>query len=297
MLESMTGFGQGTARAGRYDVRVEVRSVNGRHTEVTVRAPRALDPYETALQRRVREVLERGKVTVHVQAAPAAGEARTGLRLDLAAAEAHAELLERLRTVTRLKPPLGLEHLLLFRDAFLLPEDEAALEPERLWSATQEALEAALAACRAMRRREGAALAEDLAARLAALEAELTEVEAAAPARLDARRETLRARVTELLGEAAARANAERLELEIVLLADKLDVTEECVRLRAHLAQFREALAASGMVGRRLGFLTQELHRELNTLAAKAQDATLAHRAVTMKEELEKIREQVQNVA
>jgi uncharacterized protein (TIGR00255 family) len=175
-------------------------------------------------------------------------------------------------------------------------ERAAEAAPEALWAAAEEALSAAIAACRAMRAQEGAALAADLEARLAAIEQELVAVEAAAPARLTAARDNLRARLAELL-DGEARVDPARLDQEIALLADRLDVNEECVRLRSHLAQCREALGADEPVGRRLNFLSQELNREINTIAAKANDAEMAMRAVRMKEELEKLREQIQNVA
>jgi uncharacterized protein (TIGR00255 family) len=291
MLESMTGFGRGSAAADGLDLVVEVRTVNSRYVEVAVRAPRELAAYEVEIQNRARAALERGKVSITVQLERAT--TASPLRVDEVAARAHIALLERVRFLAGIQEPVALEHLLQFRDIFTT-EAEAAGE-EALWSAAGRALSDALEACVRMRRREGEALAEDLRARLATIEDVLVAVEAAAPRRVVAARDALRQRLADLLnGE--KRVDPDRLELEVALIADRLDVTEECVRLRSHLAQFRAALDDEDAAGRRLNFLAQELNREINTIASKANDPSIAHRAVAMKEELEKIREQVQNV-
>lgn len=291
MIESMTGFGRGVATAEGLRATAEVRSVNGRYIEVAVRAPRELGAHELDIQHLVRAGLGRGKVQVSLHVERTAGQAP--VTIDEPVVRGYAALLQRLRAAAGIEQAVQLEHLLQLKEVFV--PAEVAGDDAALWSACRQALEQALAACRSMRAREGAALAEDLRRRLGAIEQELAAIEAAAPRRVAAARENLRARVAELL-EGDARVDAERLELEITLLADRLDITEECVRLRAHLEQFRAALEEPGQPGRRLNFLAQELHREINTIASKANDAAIAHRAVRMKEELEKIREQVQNV-
>ncbi len=290
MIHSMTGFGRGTASAEGADVTVEVRSLNGRYAEVTVRAPRSLAAHETDVQSRVKDALDRGKVGVSVQVQRAAEAAP--LRVDANAAAAYRRLLEEVREAAGVAEPVSLEHVLRFPDVLVAAEAEDATEG--VWEAAQAALADALGALTAMRRQEGEALAADLRARLGAIEAELGAVEAEAPARVEAARTAMHERVADLLGD--ERVDRDRLELEIALLADRLDVNEECVRLRSHLALFRDALASDAPVGRRLNFLAQEFNREINTIASKAGDPGIAHRAVTMKEELEKIREQVQNV-
>ncbi len=286
----MTGFGRGTASAEGADLTVELRSVNSRYCEVTVRAPRSLAAYEAEMQTRVKDVLDRGKVNLNVQVQRAKGTAP--LRVDPTAAAAYRRLLDEVRTAAGVTEPVGLEHILKFPDVLVATEEGD--EAEGVWEATQAALAEALGAMQTMRRQEGDALAADLRARLDALEAELEAVEANAPARLEAARLALHERLAEVLGD--ERVDRDRLELEIALIADKLDVNEETVRLRSHLALFREALGSDESVGRRLNFLAQEFNREINTIASKANDPGIAHRAVTMKEELEKIREQVQNV-
>lgn len=291
MIQSMTGFGRGVATGSGVEVTVEVRSVNGRYVDVGLRAPRELGPHEVEIQNRVRARLERGKVTVSIQVER---EGSTpGLGVDERAARAVGELLERLRSIAGTDDPVRLEHFLHFKERFAGGEvTDHLAEP---WEPTAAALDQALEQCLRLRAEEGRALAGDLRERLGAIGQELVAIEEMAPARVARARDDMRARISELLAGAAP-TDTDRIELEIALLADKLDITEECVRLRSHLDLFREALEEGGAVGRRLNFLSQEMNREINTISSKANDAAMAHRAVGMKEELERIREQVQNV-
>lgn len=292
MAESMTGFGHATAGEGGIEASVEVRSVNGRYVEVMVRSPRELNAYEVEVQNRARSILERGKISVSIQIQ--AHEEQAGLKVNEPLARAYAEVLDRLRLVAGINEPIEIDHLLQLKDV-LVPTDRSDLASEA-WPICSRALDRALDECRAMRRREGAALADDISERLKVIEAELSAIEKDAPRRVTRARDVLRLRLAELLNGEAAIDN-DRLEMEVALLADRLDISEECVRLRSHLDQFRDALREEGHVGRRLNFLSQEVNREVNTIASKANDAAISHRAVTMKEELEKIREQIQNLA
>ena len=290
-MNSMTGFGRGAADHAGGTVAAEIRSVNGRHLEVKSRLPRALSGRESDVERIVRGRVERGTLTVNVTVeAGAAGDAP--LRVDAARTRGYAALLRELAAAAGVDEPIRLDHVLRFADVFTA--EAATGGDDGLWEATRTAFERALIDLDAMRAQEGGALADDLTARLNALASMLSRVEARAPERAAEARERLRARVDEILGE--GRVPAERIEQEITLLADRLDVTEECVRLRAHVQFFADAMAAPEPPGRRLGFLAQEMGREVNTIGSKANDAALQHLAVAMKEELEKIREQVANV-
>ena len=291
MVRSMTGFGRGTARAGAAEATVEVRTVNGRYAEVTLRAPRALNAHEAALAARVKGAIDRGNATVHVTLEHADGGA-PALRVDAAAARGAADLLRELRAAAGLEAPVTLADLLRY-EVFTSAVPDAADDGDGL-AAAEAALGDALGRLEAMRRDEGRALDADLRARLDAIEALLDDVEARAPVRIEDARARLAERLRDLLSD--DRIDRARLETEIAITADKLDVTEECVRLRSHLALFRDALGLDEPVGRRLNFLAQEFNREVNTIGSKANDAEVAGLAVSMKEELEKIREQVQNV-
>jgi len=289
---SMTGFGRGTAQVGQTTATVEMRSVNSRYCEVSVRLPRSLAERDTEVQNLVRQALERGRITVQVQIEQAAA-AQVPLRLDVEAARAYARLLEELRQAAGIEEPIRLEHLLAYPDVFVSAEtpDEAQAEA---WQAVQAALEQAIAGIRTMRRQEGDALQADLESRIDAIERTLGEVEQRAPQRVAEARDRLHKRLEELFAD--ERIDRDRLELEIAILADRLDVTEECVRLRSHLQLFREALRSDTSEGRKLNFIAQEINREVNTIGSKANDAAVARLVVQMKDELEKIREQVQNV-
>jgi uncharacterized protein (TIGR00255 family) len=294
MLRSMTGFGRGTGRAGDTEATVEIRAVNGRFCEVAVRGPRVLNAFDPAVQALCKERLERGSINVSVTLQRRTAEA--ALAVDRAAARAYGRLLLDLRDAAGLdvhQAPVTLDHLLRY-DVLTSAEPDVEAEQTEAWTAVEPALMEALDRLDAMRVQEGRALREDLTARLDALEQHLAAVAERAPARVSEAQARLRDRLAELAGD--DRLNPDRLETEIALLADRLDVTEEAVRLRSHLAQFRDALDAGEPVGRRLNFLAQELNREVNTIASKANDADLAALAVRMKEELEKVREQVQNV-
>jgi uncharacterized protein (TIGR00255 family) len=291
MIESMTGFGRGTARVGQAEATVEIRSVNGRYGDVSVRLPRALHPHESAVQNALKDRLDRGKINAAITVQQDAGD--VALVVDARRAAAYGRLLREAAEAAGLPDPTAAD-LFRFSDVLVPVEGAAAEDDGDAWAATQAALNEATDRLLAMRRTEGEALAADFRLRLDLIEEELAGVEAQAPERTAGHQARLRERLDEIAGD--DRINPERLEAEVALLADKLDVTEECVRLRAHLAAFRAAMESDEAVGRRLNFLAQEFNREINTIASKANDAGMAARAVRMKEELEKIREQVQNV-
>ncbi len=286
----MTGFGRGEA-AGWV---VECTSVNRKHLEVVLSLPRELTVAEldADLRQRVQARVARGRVQVQVRPAEAAKSPAAVARLD---AEAAAAYLGQARA---LAAALGVGGELTLADLVRLPgvvqttpeESATPLESE----AMRGALEAALKAMIAMRETEGAHLRADLTARLDAVENLLERIRAQAPQVVERQRATLRQR----LAEAGLNLplDDERLVKEVALFADRCDISEEIARAESHLRQFRQSLAVGGPVGRPLDFLSQEFFREFNTMGAKANHAELAHLVVEAKTELEKIREQVQNV-
>jgi uncharacterized protein (TIGR00255 family) len=292
MIASMTGFGRGFAQQDGIAATVELRSVNNRYVDVSARLPQRLSAHETDVQTRLKDAFERGRIKVQVQIEKA-DAVDLSVRVDREAARAYGQLLEEARQAAGLDAPVRLADVLRYGDVFTSAEADPE-ETERLWTVVQQALDAAIAALRTMRLDEGRALLDDLSARIDAIDALLVRVEERAPDRIGEARERLRERLDELMDD--ARIDPERLEQEIAIVADKLDVTEECVRLHSHLNLFREALANDDAVGRKLNFITQEIHREVNTIGSKANDPEIARYAVQMKEEVEKIREQVQNV-
>ena len=295
MVHSMTGFGRGRASAGDTSVIVELRSVNKRHHDVSLRLPDALVDLEGPVQARLKEAFERGRFVVDVEVEAGADEALP-VDVDAETVVQYKKLLERVAAAAQIQEPIRLEHLMQFKSLFTSDEarSSADLDPEVLQPAVEAALGDAIDALRAMRAQEGAALREDLASRIDVIEENVNAVEDRAPERVEERQERLRTRLEELVAD--DRIDPERIETEIALLADKLDVTEECVRLHSHLQMFREAMDGEEPAGRKLKFITQEIHREANTIGAKANDETISRCAVQMKEEIEKIREQIRNV-
>ena len=293
MVHSMTGFGRGRASVDGTTANVELRSVNKRHHDVSLRIPDALADREGDIQTRLTEAFERGRFLVDIEVA-ADEEKALPIDLDTEKALAYKKLLERLSSAAQIQEPIRLEHLMQFDDLFVASEEARDVAADEMWPAVEAALNEAIDALQAMRAQEGKALRTDLAARIDAIEENLDAIEDRAPERVRERQGRLQERLDELVAD--DRIDPDRLETEIALLADKLDVTEECVRLRSHLEMFREAMDADEPAGRKLKFITQEIHRESNTIGAKANDETISRCAVQIKEEIEKIREQISNV-
>ncbi|HEX6885674.1 MAG TPA: YicC/YloC family endoribonuclease [Planctomycetota bacterium] len=290
MLRSMTGFGAaaGAGRSGT-PLRVEVRSVNHRHLAVKTRLPETLFALESEVEGRVRARCERGAVTVHV-AAERGGAG--GARIDHALARRYRDELAGLAGELGLAPALSLDALVGLPGVLAAADgaDEDTLGQEAL-ALLDEALERMLA----MRAREGAALEADLRKHARALAQLAARIEKRMPRVVRANHAGLAKRLQALLGGKLPVARDE-LAREIALLADKLDVSEELVRLASHLAQLDTLLAKGGRIGRQLDFLVQEILREVNTIGSKCSDATVAHWVVEAKTHVERLREQVQNV-
>jgi uncharacterized protein (TIGR00255 family) len=293
MISSMTGFGRGQASGIDHLAVVEIKTVNSRFCEVSIRAPRELTEREPALQRIVKSELSRGRVTLNVQldrSSTTLGQ----LTVDEEAARTYRELLSRVARAAALPDePVTLTHLMQFQD-ILVAEQEVAQDSEALWETVREALDQALVGLRQMRLTEGGALEKELTQRAQGIARRLVEVRELAPKRIPAARARLRDRLADLIKE--GRLDPDRIEQEMALTADRLDITEECVRLDAHLEAFSDALGSDGPVGRKLNFLSQEINREVNTIGSKANDAQIAQIVIGMKEDLEKIREQIENV-
>jgi len=291
MISSMTGYGRGEATGEGITAIAEVRSVNSRYFEVNARLPRSLSLRENDVRELVRSKAGRGKINVVVSIDR---ESANGipLKINKAAARSYIKLLNDLRKASGIKEKVTLDHLLKFSEVIEATELDSADEKE--WAVAEKALGSALDELKVMRQKEGNELRKDLESRIQLLEGKIELIEKLSKESIPEQRTRLRERVQQLLTSGTVDEN--RIELEIALLADKLDVTEECVRFRSHNKFFLEALINEESAGRKLNFLVQEMNREANTIGSKAANAAIAHHVVEIKEELEKIREQLQNV-
>jgi uncharacterized protein (TIGR00255 family) len=296
MIRSMTGFGEAARPLDEGHLRVEIKTVNHRFLNTSIRTPPGFDRVEHEVQAWLRRHLTRGHASVSIRVDQDAESAAEALpEVDLARARHYAGLLRTLGEEVGLDGRVDVTALLRFNDILRTPDARRAA-PEIPLDLLRETVEEAVAAVVELREVEGARLRTDMEERLGAIETALDTVEARAPARLLAERDRLRAQVAELAG--SVEVEPERLAREVAYLAEKWDINEEIVRFRSHVELFRETLAAEAAdpVGKRLSFVVQEMHREANTIGSKANDAAISQAAVAMKEEIERLREQVENV-
>lgn len=286
----MTGFGaaEGPVAGGRLGI--EIRTVNHRFFNFAPKLPYDLSALESDVRERLRREFERGHVAVSVRWLESAAREAT-LTVNLERAREVAERLRELQQGAGLAGEVTVE--LVARQPDVLTTTVPAAQ-EVTFADVEPILAQAAAECRRMRQREGGVLAAELLRRIALIEEGAARVEQAAPERLRRERDRLQAAVRELAGGIAI--EPQRLAQEIALLADRLEITEELVRLRAHCAAARSALGSDKAAGKELGFLAQELGREINTIGSKANDATIAQQVIAMKGEMEKIREQLENL-
>jgi uncharacterized protein (TIGR00255 family) len=291
MVASMTGFGRGEHECDGSWASVEVKSVNGRYAEVSVHLPRSLAELEPRIKEVVLSKIARGHVTVSISL-KGEGADRGIPTLNQAIVEAYKKGLGQLAT------SLGVENKSDPLKVAVLPnvfEFEAAVpDLDATWSAVGPACELAVGQCQAMRLSEGEKLARDFVARIETLENLVDKVEEKAPERVASIRQKLEEKLEELLSP--GQIDQSRLLMEVTLLAERNDVTEEFIRFHSHNGQFLKTLEREDAIGRRLNFLLQEMLREANTIGSKANDAEIAHLVVEMKEEIEKLKEQVQNI-
>lgn len=293
MLKSMTGFGRGEFMDAEHRLVVEVKAVNHRYNEIVIRMPKNLGSLEDKIRKTVAATLQRGRIDVFVTV-DEYGEKNRGVRVDKELAIAYHKALKELGEL--LGAPAGESAHQISRYPDVLRVEEVSTDVEGLWAKLQTAVEAAVQNLMAMRLAEGASIEQDMAARIDAIAANVNVVEERAPQVLAEYREKLLARMREVLATVGAEPDEVRLLQEAALFGDRISIAEELVRLRSHLRQFKETLASGEAVGRKLDFIVQEMNRETNTIASKANDFTVANVVVEIKSEIEKVREQIQNI-
>lgn len=281
MIQSMTGFGSGE----RDSIKVEMRSVNHRFLDVSIRIPQSLSEHEMPLRNMVRETFSRGRFDIFVSIIH---EGTPKVKINTGLAEEICNALRSLKNELSLEGSVGVETLAGFKDLIFSEEAEYPAEP--LYAAFREAMEK----LKAMRHGEGESITRDMRSRLDRLEQMNREIGQLCPAAVHECRERFRERLAVLFGD--VRFDENRVLQEAALLAEKTDISEEVTRITSHNEQLRKILSNGDTIGRKVEFLLQELNREVNTLASKADDSTITGIAVEMKSELEKMREQAQNI-
>jgi uncharacterized protein (TIGR00255 family) len=290
MLISMTGFGQGEAANSHSTVTVEVRSVNHRFLDIAFKLPRSLQNRESDIKEIVRSKIARGRVSITISVE--SSSSGRGVKINEGVLEQYLTQLRAFAKRHDLDERVSLDALVSMPEVVTTKETEPG--EDELWPLVEKSLGEALDRCNRMRNEEGKALEKDLVDRMRLIERTAAMIEKLAPAVAKRQVETLRKRVAQLAGDIAI--PEDRIAAEIVMLSDRTDITEEITRLNSHLAQFNGALKDGGEVSKRLTYLLQEMHREASTMGSKAADTEIIQHVVVLKEETEKLREQVQNL-
>lgn len=289
MILSMTGYGKSVVEKDGFSIEAEIKTLNSRFLDLSVRLPRSLSSKELEIREAVRKKIKRGKVVLNifVNKLNAAEE----LNIDWQALDGVVKTLEKIKEKAAPDDGISLENILAFQSYF---QNDKPEEDEKEFEITMEALENAVADLIDMRKREGKTLEKDLLGRIKNIEERLTEVERLDKIAIQEHFAKLIERAKNLYADFAN--DPERLNSELALLTEKSDITEECVRLRSHIKMFRETLNDDNEAGRRLNFILQEMNREANTINSKTVSTEIVQIGIGIKEELEKIREQIQNV-
>lgn len=290
MMKSMTGFSKSEASESGVHVSVELKSLNGKSLDINCRMPKTLSHKELEFRELIRQYVLRGSVflNVNIELDPTA----THFKMNEDAAAACYDSLNSLKKRLKLKEAVKLENVLAFSDTFY--KQEQTEDEELQVNLVLKALRQGLKTLDTMKFREGQQISKDIINRMKKIQDGVKRVEQFSIEKLPIERERLRQRVAQLFEN--DEIDEHRLQLEIVLLADKLDVTEECTRLESHFKFFFETLKSKDSEGRKINFLLQEMHREINTIGSKSNDSTISQYVVGIKEDLERIREQVQNI-
>lgn len=292
MTRSMTGYGRSQQKLGGWDITVEIKSVNHRYFEFSSRTPRSCSYMEDRLKNLVQSRISRGKCDLYLQLAATEGSNDEVVKVNIDLAKSYIESLKKLSEQTGLPFDISLSTLSKYPD--VLTSERAAIDEDELWKCVSEVAEAALDNFVAMRETEGERLRADILSRLDTILVLTEKIEQQSPQTVENYRSRLYQKLQALLVD--RNIDDTRILTEAAIFADRVAVDEETVRLRSHVKQFKEILDSSEPVGRKLDFLTQELNRESNTIGSKAQDAKSAAVVIELKSELEKIREQIQNI-
>ncbi len=292
MIRSMTGYGRVESEFGGKKIAVEIKSLNHRYLEVSVRLPNALSAFDLDIRKKLGEHFSRGRLDVSVRIDAGESSQQTSVALNLPLARNYWELFRRLKEEFGLKEDVGLDVFAGMRDIFI--SVEPAEDQEGMKVFLNQLFERAVLALTEMKKKEGEALCRDLLARLALVDCHLEAISTRCPQVLAEYQRRLAERIRELADGIVV--DEARLSQEIAIMAEKSDITEEITRLKSHIIQFREMVVGDEPVGRKVDFLLQEMNREVNTIGSKSTDVEISRSVIEMKSELAKLREQVQNL-
>ncbi|NLY67789.1 MAG: YicC family protein [Tissierellia bacterium] len=292
MIKSMTGFGRGEFSNGTYAFNIEIKTVNHRYNDIIVRMPKHLNYLEEKIKRLIKKNISRGRVEIYVNMEYVT-ESPVEVHVDTSLAKSYKAALENLLSELGIEDKIGLEDVLTLED--IVKTERKEIDEDIIWECLSKALSIALENVMNMRKEEGSVLKEDIQCQLEKIESMLSKIEERAPFIVEEYRDKLRERIRELLDEEQG-LDEERLNYEVVLFADKSDINEEIVRFKSHIRQFYKSMESKEPIGRKLDFLVQEMNREINTIGSKANDLIITNCVVDIKSELEKVREQIQNI-
>lgn len=292
MIFSMTGYGRGEVETQIHKVVIEMKSVNHRYSEVLVKMPKKLNMFEDRIKNTVKNSISRGRLEIFINFEEQIGEDYV-IEPNFAVIDQYVETLKAMKARYGLKEEINLGLLARYPDALSISYKEA--DEDTIWALLSEALDKSLAALMEMRKKEGDQLAEDILGRVKAIQETLMKIEAQSPMLVESYQNRLTDRIKELLSDLAEIDEA-KIAHEVAIFADKTNISEEVVRLRSHFVQIEEIFKVGGAIGRKLDFLIQEMNREINTIGSKSPDLNIANAVIEVKAEIEKIREQVQNI-
>lgn len=292
IIKSMTGYGRGDSIKDSYRIKVEIKAVNHRYNEISVRMPRHISYLEESLKKLVKEKVSRGKVDVYINL-EYIKESAIEVKVDIPLAKSYKKELENLIEELNLEDTVRLNNLLNISE--IVKTERKELDEDLIWDCINEAMTIALENMVLMREKEGVELKTDMISKLENIETSIFNIVERSPSVVIEYKEKLKERIQDLLDNNIS-LDEDKISSEVAFFADKSSIDEEIVRLKSHIKQFHNILGESDPIGRKLDFLIQELNREINTIGSKANDVIISKYVVELKSELEKVREQIQNI-
>ncbi|MBN8585664.1 MAG: YicC family protein [Ignavibacteria bacterium] len=292
MIISMTGFGKASRSVKKLKVSVELRSINSKYLEVSCRLPMVFSDKESEIKEIISQKVSRGKISVQLGIEKSANSDVT-IQVKPDAVKEYYKLLSGIKKTTGIKEEIKLEHILKFSEIF---KGESNDDLADYWNDIKKIVSAAVNDLVVMKAKEGKVLEKDILSRLSSIEKKLDVVTKLSVKNVSETKRKMLDKVNNLINEAGIQADNNRLEYELIMISDRLDITEEVIRAKSHINYFRNNVKQKELSGRRLNFLVQEINREINTIASKSNSSEISQFVVEMKEELEKIKEQLQNI-